>query len=47
MYLDPGSWSMVLQVLAGVVLSGLALIGIYWNRIKAYFRRGKNAKSNN
>ena len=46
MYLDPGSWSMVLQVLAGIVLSSLALIGIYWGRIKSYFRKNKDAKSN-
>jgi len=41
MYLDPGSWSMVLQVLAGVVISGLTLVGIYWSRIKERFSKKK------
>lgn len=45
MYLDPGSWSLVLQVIVGAVISIPLLIGIYWGRIKErFFSRSKNAK---
>ncbi len=43
-YLDPGSGSMLLQVLLG----GVAAIGVvaklYWHRVTSIFRRGTSAK---
>lgn len=33
MYLDPGVWSMTLQVLVGAAIAVPALIGIFWGRI--------------
>ena len=40
-YLDPGSGSMILQVLAGGV-AGAAVIGkLYWKRLKNLLRVGK------
>jgi len=46
-YLDPGSGSMMLQLLlAGV--AGVALAAkMFWRRILAYFRRSKSNHSNN
>jgi hypothetical protein len=41
MYLDPGSWSLAIQVIFGAVLSIPLLIGVYWGRIKAKFFGGK------
>ena len=37
MYLDPGSWSLFLQVIAGMVLSIPIFIGVYWGKIKSKF----------
>jgi hypothetical protein len=39
-YLDPGSGSLVLQVLAGGAAAVAVTTKIYWNRIKSVFRRG-------
>ena len=42
-YLDPGSGSMIIQILVG----GLAAVGVtmklYWRRLTGVFRRGKDA----
>ena len=45
MYLDPGSWSVVVQFLVGALVAIPALIGIYWKHVKLFFTRGRNAKS--
>jgi len=44
MYLDPGSWSMVVQVIVGSLVAIPALIGIYWKHIKLFFTRYKSGK---
>jgi len=33
-YLDPGTGSMMLQILIGVAVGALATVKIYWGRIK-------------
>jgi hypothetical protein len=40
-YLDPGSASYIIQVIAGVVLAGGASLGIFKNKIKEFFSKGK------
>lgn len=39
MYLDPGSGSVILQVLLGVLLSVGVLARLFWGRIKTVFGR--------
>ena len=41
MYLDPGAWSILVQVLVGALVSIPILLGVYWGRIRARFRRVK------
>lgn len=36
-YLDPGTGSMILQVILGGVAGALVVLKLYWNRIKAFF----------
>lgn len=36
-YLDPGSGSFLLQVTAGLALSALYAIKLWWHRLKAFF----------
>ena len=38
-YLDPGTGSMILQGLLGVLAAGAAAIGIYWQKVKAFYQR--------
>lgn len=33
-YIDPGSMSIVMQAIAGVVVGGIVTIRIYWRKIK-------------
>ena len=41
-YLDPGTGSMVLQVVLGGI-AGIAILGkLFWNRFKAFFQFNKN-----
>jgi len=37
MYLDPGSGSVILQVLLGVLLSLAVAVRLFWGKIKAFF----------
>jgi hypothetical protein len=46
-YIDPGTGSIIIQVLIGVVVAGAGMIGVYRNRVKNFFtnlfsRRGQN-----
>ena len=41
-YLDPGSGSLLFQLLIGGVLSGLFAIKLYYKKIKSFFNK-KNA----
>jgi hypothetical protein len=47
LYIDPGSGSMILQVIAGGVLAGVLFVKNYWLRIKAYFRKDKPDENTN
>ena len=38
-YLDPGSGSILLQLLIASLLGGLVLLRSSWGRIKSFFRR--------
>ena len=40
-YLDPGSGSIILQVILAALLGGLFLVKAYWNKIIAFFRKTK------
>ena len=43
-YLDPGTGSMILQVVLGGI-AGMAILGkLFWNRFKAFFQFNKNKK---
>lgn len=35
-YIDPGTGSIIIQVLIGVIVSGMLVGKIFWNRIKAF-----------
>ncbi len=39
LYLDPGSGSFLLQLLAGALMGGLLAIKIYWRKIKTLFKK--------
>ncbi len=38
-YLDPGTGSMMLQVLLGGIAGGLVIGRLYWQKIKSFFSR--------
>jgi hypothetical protein len=39
LYLDPGTGSILLQLLVGVLMGGLLAVKIYWKKIKAFFTK--------
>jgi len=39
-YLDPGTGSIMLQLLLGGVAGGLVVAKLYWNKLKGLFFRG-------
>ena len=41
-YLDPGTGSMMLQVLLGGIAGGLVVGRLYWQKIKSFFSGAKN-----
>jgi hypothetical protein len=41
MYLDPGSGSVLLQVLLGALLSVAVVTRLFWGKIKNLFGKGK------
>ncbi|HLB66078.1 MAG TPA: hypothetical protein VJJ78_00570 [Candidatus Saccharimonadales bacterium] len=43
-YLDPGSGSLILQVIIGFVLGAGVLIKTYWSKIKGLFSKNKKSK---
>lgn len=43
-YIDPASTSYIIQIIAGVFIAGGAAIGIYWHKIKLFFRKRKEKK---
>ena len=38
-YLDPGTGSMIIQVVVAGIAAGLLLVKTYWRRLKAFFSR--------
>ena len=44
-YIDPGSGSMLLQVLIASILGMLTVIKIYWARLKIFFSRKSDTNS--
>ena len=38
-YLVPGSTALVLQLIVGGIVGGLATLGIYWNRCKQFIKK--------
>jgi hypothetical protein len=46
-YVDPGSSSVILNVLAGVLVGLLAALKVYWTRVKLFFARISSRKSPN
>jgi len=39
LYIDPGTGSIVLQVLLGAVVGGVVALKLYWARVRAWFVR--------
>ena len=37
-YIDPGTGSLILQVLIASFIGGLFLIKVYWGKVKAFFK---------
>lgn len=37
-YLDPSTMTYAIQVVAGVFIAAGAVVGIYWHKIKRFFR---------
>ena len=37
-YLDPGTGSIILQAVIGVAVGGLFAVGLFWSRVKTFFR---------
>jgi len=38
-YLDPGTGTIIVQALIGMVAGGLVAIRVYWHRIKSFLNR--------
>ena len=37
-YLDPGTGSIILQAVIGVAVGGLFAVGLFWSRVKTFFK---------
>jgi len=37
-YIDPGTGSLIIQVLIGALVGGLVVAKIFWSRIKIFFK---------
>jgi hypothetical protein len=42
-YLDPGTGSMVLQLALGAAVGALAVVKLYWRRLKAFALRRRHS----
>lgn len=40
-YIDPGAGTLIIQFLMALILGGLATIGIFWKKVKAWITRTK------
>lgn len=43
-YIDPSATTYILQVVLGALIAGGAAIGVYWHKIKLFFKNRKNKK---
>ncbi|MGB5354347.1 MAG: hypothetical protein WBN32_12105 [Woeseia sp.] len=43
-YIDPGTGTLLIQWLFGIVMASFAALNIYWDRVKTYFY-GKSQKT--
>jgi hypothetical protein len=43
LYLDPGSGSIIIQVLLAALLGGMYAIRVYWKKIKQLFKRSESS----
>lgn len=43
-YLDPGTGSLIIQILVASFLGGLFMLKVYWKKVKAWFKRNKDDK---
>jgi hypothetical protein len=41
LYIDPGSGSLLFQLLISGIVGAIAFLKIYWKRVKAFFKREK------
>jgi len=41
-YIDPGTGSLVFQVLVGAAVGALVTVKLYWQRVKAFFARRRS-----
>jgi hypothetical protein len=39
LYLDPGTGSFLIQLLAGVLVGGLLAVKIYWRKLVSFFKK--------
>lgn len=42
-YLDPGTGSIILQLLLGGVAGGVVIAKLYWQRVTSFFKRDRKA----
>lgn len=40
-YIGPGSLTLILQIVAGFLVGGIALMAVYWSRIKSKLLKSK------
>lgn len=40
-YIDPGTGSVVFQIVLGSIIGGMAFIKLYWNKIISFFSKPK------
>ena len=40
-YIDPAATSYIIQIVAGVVIAGGVTVGVFWKKIKLFFRNAK------
>ncbi len=45
-YLDPGTASIILQVVIGAIVGALATVKLYWHKFKNLFSKKKSGNNN-
>lgn len=46
LYIDPGSGSLILQIIAGGALAAAMFVKTYWYKIKSIFMKTKTSQGN-